>query len=67
MDITEKADALGIRIAVIPVSCLSETKADIEGFSLNNKLNSFQKTIVEKRYVLDALHGMHWQKPQSNA
>jgi epoxyqueuosine reductase len=53
MDIIRKADALGIRIAVIPASYLSDIKADIKEFALNNKLNDFQKWIVEERYILD--------------
>lgn len=51
-EIAVKAAEQGIRIAVLPLQCLAELKADMEALSQQNELNGFQRWIVRERYVL---------------
>lgn len=51
--ILKKADEYGIRLSVLPASCLAEIKTDIQQVASENELNGFQQYILHKRYVLD--------------
>lgn len=48
-----RADENNIRMAIVPVDCLSKIKDDITKIAHENILNSFQKWIVNEGYVMD--------------
>ena len=43
----------GIKLAIVPISCLGEVKADMQMLSEQNDLNGFQKEIINRKYILD--------------
>lgn len=52
-NISATAAEEGLKLAVVPIGCLEEIKADMKALSEQNDLNGFQQEIINKRYVLD--------------
>ncbi len=53
-DFISKADARGVKLRVVPISCLSYIKDDLQKLAASGNLNSFQSWIVQEKYALDA-------------
>jgi hypothetical protein len=52
-DITNKAREQGIKLAIIPIECLSDIKSDMAQLENENNLNELQKWIIRQKYILD--------------
>jgi len=51
--VIDKLDSVRIRTALVPVARLADIQNDIIKFRENEKLNGYQKHIVDEKYVLD--------------